>query len=88
MASPSSARFVKVNKEALRAGPDAARFWHKVAEEIDSANLQGPNRMDVVLSDSENYIQASMGFLEYALFPHARRPNFAASFGIQNRDIA
>ena len=29
-----------------------------------------------------------MGFLEYALFPDARRPNFAASLGIENRDVA
>ena len=75
---------MKVIKEALRASADAARFWHKVTGDIDSANLQGPDQMDVVLSDSESYIQFCIGFLEYALFPHARRPNFAASLGIEN----
>ena len=44
--------------------------------------------MDVILSDSEKYVQFFMGVLEFALFPHARRPNSAASFSIENRDIA
>ena len=88
MASPSSSRLVKVIKGALRASPDAARLWQKVNEEIESANLQGPDQMDVVLSDSEIYPQSFMSVLEYAIFPRARRPNFAASFGIENRDSA
>ena len=40
------------------------------------------------LADSEKYVEFLLGTLEYALFPHARRPNFAAVFGIHNRDVA
>ena len=88
MASPSSSRLARVIKDALRASPDAARLWQRASAEIGSANLQVADQMDAVLSNSENYLKFFMGGLEFAIFPRARRPNLAASFCIENRDIA
>ena len=38
--------------------------------------------------DTEKNLQFFMGTSEYAIFPHARSPMFATSFGIVNRDMA
>ena len=48
----------------------------------------GAGKMDAALSGAEEYLQIIMGALEYAIFPHARSPMFAVSFGSVNRDTA
>ena len=44
-----------------------------------------PTKVD--LSDSEKYLSFFLGTFEYALFPHARRPNFASALGNNYRDM-
>ena len=75
-------------QDALRARPDAARLRKQVLTEIQPSSNLGPAPSDAVLSDSEKYLQFLMGNLEYAIFPHARIPVFAMSFGTKNRDMA
>ena len=75
-------------QDALRARPDAARLRKQVLTEIQPSSNLGPAPSEAVLSDSEKYLQFLMGNLEYAIFPHARIPVFAMSFGTKNRDMA
>ena len=73
--------------EMLRPSPDAAHLWNSISYSAQTSVFPGPDPTDVVLSVTEKYPAFFLGTLEYALLPHARRPNFAASFGINNRDI-
>ena len=88
MASQTASRLAAQILEALRASPDAAQLWNSVSSSVQSPISPGPDPADVVLSDSENCLTLFLGNLEYALFPHARRPILASSFGIDTRDIA
>ena len=72
----------------LRVSPDAARFWAQASEEIQSPFSLGPDRIDGGSSGAEKNLQFFAGALEYAIFPHARSPMFAKSFGVENRDMA
>ena len=88
MASPSSPPPVAWIQEALRANPYAARLWIQASEEIQSPITLENDKNEVALSDADEYLQFVMGALEHAIFPRARSPVFAKSFGIANRDVA
>ena len=74
--------------EALRASPDATQLRNGITSSVQSSFCSGPDSTKVVLSDSGKYLTPFPGTSEYALFRHARRPNFASPFGINNRDVA
>ena len=74
--------------EMLRPSPDAAYLRISFSSSVQTSVFPRPDSADVVSTDSEKYLAFFLGTLEYALFPHARRPNFANSFGVNYRDIA
>ena len=74
--------------EMLRSSPDAAHLRKSISSSVQTLVFPGPDPTNAVLSDTEKYLAFLLSTLEYALCPHARRPNFAASSGVKNRDIA
>ena len=88
MASQSSSRFPEQISDAMRASPDAAQLRNTVSCSVQTSFSPGPDPTDVVLSDTEKYLTFSLGTLEHALFPHARRPISPYSFGINSWDVA
>ena len=78
-------------------GPDSGCFAGKPGRNPvadpgsggDSASIRlGTGKKDAVLTDAGKYLQFLMGALKFAIFPHARSPMFATSFGLANREMA
>ena len=88
MVSQTSPQIVGQIAETLRSSRDAAHLRNSISSSVQTLVSPGPDHADVVLTDTEKYVAIRLSSSEYALSPHARRPNCAASFGISNWDTA
>ena len=88
MAPRTPSRPLRQISAALRAGPDAAHLRNSLSSSAQSSFFAGPDPTNVAPSDSEKYLTFLSGTLEYALFPHARRPIFASAYSVDNSVVA
>ena len=74
--------------EVLRASPDAAQPRSGLISSVQTSVFARDDASKADLSRTEQYLSFFSGTLEFALSPHARRPQYATASGMNNRLMA
>ena len=88
MASRIPSRLLAGISEVLRASPNAEQPWSGRISSVQTSVFARDDASGADLPDTEKYPSFFLGALEFAIFPHARRPQYAAASGINNRLLA
>ena len=88
MASRDPSRVTAIPSELSRGSSQGAKVWSRIINTANNTVLWRERDIKADLSDADKCSAFFAGTIEYAVFPHARCPQFAASLGIRNRTLA